>query len=74
MARHRVKKKYLYIVIEWGKHPVPFSTKLELTEYLDKKNPRLVDKWFGKNWFCMIDKYFVAKVEVPKVKSKIRTI
>jgi len=70
--RNNNSKKYLYIVVEWGNPPIPFRTKTELVKYFDKNDSRIVDRWFKNNWFHSIEKYLVVRVEIPKVKSKIR--
>ncbi len=67
-----LKKSYLYIVIDWGKEPMVFRTKTSLVNYLDKKNSRLVDDWFLDSWYSFVSNKVVLKVEIPKVKSKIR--
>lgn len=69
---YKNKLKYLYIVLEWGDEPITFRTKNDLTFYLGKKNPRNVDDWFGNNWFSIIDNKLIMRVEIPKIKSKIR--
>ncbi len=63
---------FLYIVIEWGNKPNVFRTKTSLVNFLGKKNTRLVDKWFDSNWFVFQNNKIVIRVEIPKVKSKIR--
>ena len=67
-----LKKSYLYIVIEWGKEPFVFRTKKSLVDFLGKKNSRLVDSWFESSWYYFFDSKIVIRVEIPKVKSKIR--
>jgi hypothetical protein len=67
-----LKKSYLYIVIEWGKAPNVFRTKKSLVNFLGKKNSRIVDKWFINNWYIFFESKFIIRVEIPKVKSKIR--
>lgn len=64
--------KYLYVVINWGEEPVVFRTKIALVNHFKKNNSRIVDGWFEKNWFVMIDSSIVIRVEIPKVKSKVR--
>jgi hypothetical protein len=49
-----------------------FRTKTSLINFLDKKNTRLVDKWFDSNWFVFQNGKIIIRVEIPKVKSKIR--
>ena len=49
-----------------------FRTKTSLVNYLDKKNSRLVDDWFLDSWYSFVSNKVVLKVEIPKVKSKIR--
>ena len=66
------KKKYLYIVVEWGKQPTTYATKIDLVNHFGKDNSRIVDGWFEDNWFHIVEKYIVVKVEVPKIKSKSR--
>jgi len=63
---------FLYIAIEWGSKPSVFRTKTSLVNFLGKKNTRLVDKWFDSNWFTIQNERIIIRVEIPKVKSKIR--
>ena len=67
-----MNKKFIYIVISWGGEPVVYRTKKSLVNHLGKNNSRLVDGWFEKNWFNFIENFLVVRVEIPKVKSKIR--
>lgn len=68
----KFKTKYLYVVLEWGGEPVSFRTKSDLVFYLGKKNSRIVDSWFEKNWYYLVDDKFIVRAEIPKIKSKIR--
>lgn len=66
------KSKYIYIVIAWGEEPIVYRTKISLVNHFNKSNSRVVDSWFESKWFTLIDNSVVIKVDIPKVKSKIR--
>lgn len=67
-----MNKKYLYIVFSWGGEPVAYRTKIDLVNHFDMNNSRVVDGWFENNWFSMIKNQMIIRVEIPKIKSKIR--
>ena len=67
-----LSKKYLYIIVSWGGEPVVYRTKKSLVNHLGKNNSRIVDSWFEKSWFTFIENNLIVRVEIPKVKSKIR--
>lgn len=69
--------KYLYAVLElknWITNaPVVYRTKTELVKHLGLTNTRKVDKWFQDSWVYMgLSDKIVAKLPIPKIKSKIR--
>lgn len=66
------KSKFLYIVISWGEEPIVYRTKIALVNHFDKSNSRIVDAWFESGWFKLVDNKVVIRVDIPKVKSKIR--
>ena len=66
------KKKYLYVVIKWGGEPSVFRSKIGLVNHLGKSNSRIVDEWFEDNWFIYLSNNFILRIEIPKMKSKIR--
>jgi len=66
------KVKYLYVVFTWGREPSAYRSKLDLVNHLGKSNSRLVDTWFEKSWFTFVNDFFVFRIEIPKMKSKIR--
>ena len=66
------QKKYLYIAIKWGEEPNAFRTKKDLVNHLGKTNSRIVDEWFENSWFTTINNQVIIRIEIPKIKSKIR--
>ena len=64
-------EKTLYLVIEWGKEPIPIVTKKDLSELVNIPVSN-IEKMFFQNWFAVKEKYIIVKTHIPKVKSKIR--
>ena len=73
MLLKKNKTKYLYVVFNWGAdNPSVYRSKLDLVNHLGKSNSRVVDDWFENTWFTFINDFFVFRIEIPKMKSKIR--
>jgi hypothetical protein len=68
----QIRKKYLYVLFNWGGEPAIYRSKKAVVNHIGKSNSRIVDSWFEENWFVFINNHFILRIEIPKMKSKIR--